>query len=322
MLNIMRNDWYRLKEQKGYLFLALGLTICAVILAVLLTDKMQPKMNLAVSGQIAGGIESNRIEVTPVDDGPARSQLIQGRYDAALFLQQNGSYEIVTAKSETFKLALEKTLAGKPVDLSSQESRQRGTTIIGYMLMFLLMQGVLYARLFAEDKEKRQIERIVCAPIPFSAYLAGHVTFIGGLIFLPSILVMIFMNLAGVSLGFALWQYALLIGLIAFSSTCFAMGINAFFCKADTANMVGSCIIVLTSVLSGSFYDMGGADLLSECLYILPQKNLMLFLTHWEDHSLNDSSLAGLLYVIMSAVIFLGVGIAKTKKDYIYKRSV
>lgn len=337
MLTIIRNDWYRMKEQKLYLFVALGLTICAVVFAVVLTKKLEPKMNLAVvesSGKggstqegtgagYLGEISGNKsLDITILKKEPSLSQLIQGRYDAVLTFGKDGKRQITTVKSAEFQEQLEAVLDGKHA-APYQEGRRIGTNIIGYMLMFLLMQGVLYARLFTEDKEKHQMERIVCSPVPFWKYLSGHVVFMWGLITIPAMLVIVVMKILGVSVGFALWQYLLMIGLTALVSTSFAVCLNSFFCVADTANMAGSCAVVLTSVLSGSFYDMGNAGgILSGVLYILPQKNLMVFLDAWEKQDLNRSAVLGLFYVILCTVVFLSIGIIKTRKDYIYHRSI
>ena len=68
---------------------------------------------------------------------------------------------------------------------------------------------------------------------------------------------------------------------------------------------------------------MGNAGgILSGVLYILPQKNLMVFLDAWEKQDLNRSAVLGLFYVILCTVVFLSIGIIKTRKDYIYHRSI
>lgn len=323
MLSIIKNDWARLMEEKGHLAVSLGLTIFAVILAVLLTNKLEPKLNLAVVGNTQAFPESSAVTVTYKEQAPAKSQLVQGQYDAVITIQDDGSYQIDTIKSDEFKNKLEAILMGdQNAQMESQASqRQIGTNICGYMLMFLLMQGILYMRAFAEDKEKHQIERVVCAPVPFRKYLAGHVIFSWMLIFIPTFLMIAVLDLVGISIGFALWQYAILIALISLLSTCFAVCINAFFCVADTANMLGSTIIVLTSILAGSFYDCGTkGSLMNRFLYILPQKNLMNFFNAWEKHLLNPNKLLGIFYVIILSVVLLWIGVAKTRRDYIYHK--
>lgn len=350
MLNIVKNDWLRMKVQRNYLCVAVALTVCSVIMAVTLTNKLGSQMNLAVvGGESYMPAQTAQIKVTNLEKEPELSQLVQGEYDGAVIFDEDGGYRIETAKPEHFRKELETMLTGQMAVQKSkggderfggktqmaqsgetfasetplnQSARGVGTNILGYMLMFLLMQGVIYGRLFAEDKEKHQIERIVCSPINFGSYLWGHVLFIMGLVFLPAAGMLTVLALAGVNLGLALWQLLLLVALAAFMSTCFSVCINAFFRSVDTANMIGSCVVVLTSVLSGTFFDMGGIDgWLKKLIYVLPQKNLMVFVDAWEKNLNDRGTLTGLFYVILCAGVFLCIGIIKTRKDYVYHRS-
>lgn len=323
MLSIIKNNWYRLKEQKQYLIVAISLTILSVALAVILTNNLKPKINIGIIGgnQI---IEDNSIlKVTYLEQEPPVSELIQNRYDAVVKFNDDGTYNIQTVKGEEFKEKLNQALQKE--DITSQDTtsqRNIGTNIIGYMFMFLLMQGVLYSRLFAEDKEKHMIERIAVSPIAFWRYLTGHIVFIWTLIFVPSFLVIVVSDLLGVEIGFLLYQYAILIAIISMLSTCFAVCLNAFYHVADTANMAGSSIIVLTSVLGGAFYDVGEkSSFLNNVLYILPQKGLMQFINDFEKQIVNQNDMIALVYVIMISIAFVAIGVIKTRKDYVYHRS-
>ncbi len=323
MLNMIKNDWSRIKVQKMYLMVSLGLTVFSVILAIVLTSKLQPKVNLAVVKTAPEIAESSMLQVTYLNEQPPESELIQNRYDAVVSFSKDGTYQIQTIKGNDWKEKLSAVLDGKRVSISdSGDIRKIGTNIIGYMLMFLLMQGVLYARLFAEDKEKHLLERIAVSPIAFWRYLGGHMAFLWILITLPSFLVIVAADAAGVAIGFQLWQYVLILALLGLLSTAFAMFNNSFFCVSDTANMVGSCIIVLTSVLGGSFYEMGNDNsLFGRMIYLLPQKNLMHFVDGWEKQNVNQSDVLGLIYVIIGAAIFVAIAVQKTRRDYIYHRS-
>lgn len=317
MLTIFLNDGYRILKQKKYLFVALGLTVCAVIMAIFMTAHMKPSLHIAAVNAPSQSKSSAYLDIDHQKEAPSRSSLIQNQYDAAVIFHKDGTYDIKTAKNASFKSQLESILEGKPVTVPQEKPRGIGTAILGFMMMFLLMQGILYARMFAEDKEKHVIERITASPIPFYRYLGGHCLFIWMLIFVPSLIVVTAASLVGVSIGFALWQYALMISITALLSTCFAVCINAFFNAADTANMVGSCLVVLSSILSGSFYEIGTQNsLFKNMLYVLPQKGLLQFIQNWEADNLHAGDLLGLSYVIIGAGCFLLIGVIKTRKDY------
>lgn len=249
MLNIIRNNWYRLKEQKNYLIVAISLTIFSVALAVILTNNLKPKINIGIIGENQVIEDNSTLQVTYLEQEPPVSELIQNRYDAVVKFNDDGSYNIQTVKGEEFKQKLNQALQKE--DITAQDtmpSRNIGTNIIGYMVMFLLMQGML--------------------------------------------------------------------------STCFAVCLNAFYHVADTANMAGSSIIVLTSVLGGSFYDVGQkSSFLSKVLYILPQKGLMQFINDFEKQIVNQNDMIALGYVIIVSIAFVTIGVIKTRKDYVYHRS-
>lgn len=323
MLSIMKNNWNRLMEEKMYVVVAVVLTICSIVLAIVLTGKIKPKLNVAVVGPKDKITASKQIRITDLKKAPAQSSLIEKQYDAIVNVESDGSLKIQSINGEKFNQELEAVLTGKVQEVPSQNNgRKIGTNIIGYMFMFLLMQGTLYARLFAEDKERHQIERVACSPLSFWKYLSGHGIFMWLFICIPSYLVIVAASLTGTNIGFSLWQYAVLIGIIGFMAVSLALCINSFFNVADTANMIGTSLIVFSSVLAGSFYDMSSKkDLLGKIFYVIPQKCFMLFIDHWEKHTVHFQSLLGLIYVIIISMVFISIGVLKTRKNYMYHRS-
>ncbi len=328
MLVILKNNWARLLEEKGYLIVSTLLTIFAVTAAIVLTNKAEVKGNIAL---VTNGLEQQEnavifsqnqyFHVSLLKEKPAKSDLLFHRYDAIITME-NDSYKIDSIKGTDYDEVLTQALKNPATfvpDLS--KDRKIGTNIIGYMMMFLLMQGVLYARLFAEDKEKHMIERVVMSPIAFSKYIIGHGVFIFSLIVVPSFMVVTAAKTAGVSVGFTLIQYAALIGLLALLSTAFALFLNSLFCSSDTSNMIGSSVIVLTSILAGSFYSFVKSDsLLNKILYLLPQKNFIHIADAIEKKHISGDTKLQLLYIMILSVIFILFASLKTCKDYVYHK--
>lgn len=323
MLRIMKNDWKRMLVQKGYLIAAVILTVCAVGAVILLTGRVEAKENIAVvqsdvSEKLA---EAPGFRITYLKKEPPLSELIMNRYDGVAVRKEDGGYEINTIKNNAVKEELQRFLSNPSGYRNGNRNERRiGTNIIGYMMMFLLMQGALYARLFAEDKEKHMLERVAAAPLPFRAYLAGHGIFIWFLIVIPSFAVVAVSRLLGAAVGFTLLQYALLIGILAFLAVAFALFLNSFFCVADTANMIGSSAIVLTTILAGSFYSFSKEDtLFNRLLHILPQKDFMDFTDALEKGSLAIKADFQLGYVLLLSIVLFAVAVVKTRSDYVYK---
>jgi ABC-2 type transport system permease protein len=313
-------------EEKGYLITSILLTFCAVVAAIALTNKVEVRGNIAfVTKEIATEenvalfSENKYFTVTILEDEPAKSELLFHRYDAIVSVK-DGKYEIESIKGDEFKAQLSEALQ-HPESFVPDTSKERGigANIIGFMMMFLLMQGILYARLFAQDKEKHMIERVAMSPIAFSEYLLGHTMFIMLLIFVPAFVVVVFAKIVGISIGFTLIQYAGLIGCLALLSTTFALFLNSLFCVVDTANMLGSSIVVLTSMLAGSFYSFAKSnDIFNQILYILPQKDFINFMNAIEKGTVSGNIKLQFIYVMTLSCLFLVFACLKTRRDYVH----
>lgn len=329
MLRVMKNNWNRLMKEKSYLIISVVLTIFSVSLAIILTSKMEVKPNLAiVSTEHAEEFKdresqwSSYFTVSYVEKEPPMSELVKGRYDAVIIMGQDGNDTIKTIKSEEYKNTLQGLLTNpESITNYNKEARKIGTNIIGFMMMFILMQGVLYTRLFAEDKEKHMIERVAMSPIPFRKYLLGHGIFVWLIIIIPTYAVVAAAKFIGMEVGFSMYQYAMLLSLFTFFTVSFALFINSFFCSADTANMLGSSIIILTTVLAGGFYSITKKDtLFNQLLHTLPQKDFLNFTDALEKGTLTNQICMQLGYVILVSLIMLVIAIIKTNRDYVYKK--
>jgi ABC-2 type transport system permease protein len=253
---------------------------------------------------------------------PEMSKLVQSRYDAIIAMKIDGSYEITTLKNKEFQNALTSFMEHKTITSDSfGPTRNVGTNIIGYMLMFLLVQGVLYARFFAEDKEKRMVERVAMSPISFVGYIIGHGLFVYLLTVIPSFLVVTVASLLGMNVGFSMFQYLLLLAVVSLLSTAFAMCLNSFFCVADTANMVGSSIIILTCILAGTFYSFTKeSSFFDKITHILPQKDFMNYVNALEQGSMSNSIMLQLTYVIGISIVFFLIAVIKTRISYVRRK--
>jgi len=326
MLSILKNDFDRVLELKAYMVVSMILIICAVASAIFLTGKMQGQLNVAVVGEKDGILatqlkNSKAVKINWMEKEPKTSELVTQKYDAILLLKKDGSYHLKTVKSKEIEHKMEIMLKnpGQVVSFSS-DIRKKGTNIIGFMMMFLLMQGVINARFFAEDKEKRLTERIITTPLTFGNYLAGHGLFIWLFIYIPSMLVLIGAKILGFQIGFSIPVFAVLIGILSFLSFAFALCINSFFKVSDTANMLGTSLIVLTSILAGSFGSIGQKQsILYKILHVLPQKDFINFVSALENHTVTRTSYIELIYVIIISIVFMCIGIIKTKRDYVYR---
>ena len=185
--------------------------------------------------------------------------------------------------------------------------------------MFIFMQGVSMMFMFAEDKEKKQINRVAASPVSFTGYLCGHIFFAFAFLIVPIMLMLTAAQLIfRVDMGFSLLNYLWLISLISALATSFALFLVALFKKSDTSNMLGSAIVTLTSLLAGGFYSFDkGNRVLETIIKVLPQKAFLLMsdlieqgkdISFWYHYG---------LYIVAITVVFFVAAVVKTRKDYL-----
>lgn len=325
MINFIRNNYYRIKSKRYYVIISLLMTMLSIFLAVYLTSRTETKGNIAVVTQSKVSIfQSKYINFILMEKEPPKYQLVLSKYDGVIMDKGNGKYDIDTIKNNDFKKMLEMIVKNpKTFKPESVATRGIGTNIMGYLLMFILLQSVLYMFILAEDIELKQIERIVAAPVSFFKYMLSHFIFIFFLIFTPAFFTLVVMKvILGFNIGFSLLQYMALLGLICPLGIAFAMFLNAIIKVSDTANMMGSSIVVLTTTFAGSFYSFeNGNKVLERAIWILPQKDFLSFVQGLEGGRGVSSVFPQLMYVIIISFVFFTFSMIKIRKDYIFRRN-
>jgi len=317
---VLKNNLWRLMQQKQRLLLFPILTVAAIAGAVFFNTKAD------IAGNIAAIAGSNMIPPTPylnvtmLDEAPPTSELMAGKYDAVVIYDEQGGYEIQTIKSDEFKQMLD-NLISSPASFKSGDiaSRGTGTNIIGFILMFVLMQGVSLMFMFAEDKEKKQLHRVAASPVSFTGYLCANSVFAFMFLFVPTaVMIGVAHIIPGIDLGFGFATYLLLVALQCALATSFGLFLVALFKKSDSSNMAGSASVVLTSVLAGSFYSFDkGNIVLENAIKVLPQKAFLSLSDSLEKGMDISSWLFNGLYIVILIAAFMIVAVIKTRKDYV-----
>lgn len=324
MINILRNNFYRTLSRKNYIIVSIIMTAVSIFCAVYFTAKFQVKGNIALVTQNEPIVSKSKyINIKVLKEAPPKSELVMNKYDAIVLDKGSGKYEVQTIKSDDFKKMIENAIKNsKAFKSENKDTRGIGTNIIGYVLMFLMMQGILFMFTFAEDREQGQIKRIATSPMPFLKYLMSQFLFTFAFIFIPAYTTLILMKeCIGFSIGFSLFQYMILLAVSCALSTAVSMFINSLVKSSDTANMIGSAIVTLTTILAGSFYSFDkSSTILDKAIWILPQKDFMSFTQGLENGKSISSILPQIVYVVLVTVVFLILSIIKNKKDYIQYR--
>ena len=118
------------------------------------------------------------------------------------------------------------------------------------------MQSLVYMMQYGEDKKLRRMKWILLSLVSFSSYLGGMIAFTMLSVILSAFMTLAVCRLFGAQIGFSLPVYAGLLFVLALFATAFALFLNTLFAQKVTANMLGSALAVLASIISGGFYEV------------------------------------------------------------------
>lgn len=317
---VLRNDMYRLMEEKARMLLMQVMIAGAVVIAILMSTRPASAGNIALV--LAGGevsLASPYLHVTVLEETPPMSALISNQYDAIVTFSDH-SYHIETVKSDSFRETLEAVLRD-PTGYHDEalSMRETGSNILGYLTMFLLMQGVYLMFLFAEDKEQKQLLRISSSPISLTAYMAAHSLFTFLMLFLPTLVILSAVRLImNADMGMGFIQYSFLLGIICALAAAFPLFLNSLFKSSDSANMSGSAIVVMTSILAGSFYSFEKDNKLLEAIIkVLPQKSYLTIIEAAQEGRLFQLAVPQVLYIALLIFAFFIFAVMNTRREYI-----
>lgn len=318
MLSVLKNDYCRMLKRLPAVLIMTAVMLVSIVLAVYVTSAQQVKGHVALISQTnIAPASSKYLSVTVMKQEPPYSALVKHQYDAYVIDKGNGEYEIKTLKNDQLKTMIKSLLQNPNAAIPAQETdRGVGVNIVGFLMMFLLMETFMNLFTFADDKEQGQLARIVLSPVSLVGYLAAHCIYCLSM-FLPSYLMLVVIKAASFDIGFSLLQYALLLFLISILGISFALLLNTFFSKPDNAAMLGNSILVITSVLAGSFYSFSKDNrVLDWIIRILPQKQLLNLAQYMQNSNL-FAQLLPLCYVLVVSIVFFAISWYKLKRQFI-----
>lgn len=298
VLSVLAMNVTRAKGRPWYVFMTSCLMLAAILVAVLISNKMDGRGNLAYVPAVAhasadeaapadalvfgsseaAGVLEKYFRIETLDEVPPFSELMRNRYDAVILDNGNGHFDIVTVKSEQFRGQLEGMLT-EPASFVSEMTPERGvgTTIVGYLIMFVLISGSTYMNFFTDDKAGGTFRRTATSPVGIRAYLAGQLLFNGLMLFVPVMgMLIVLKEVFGMDIGFSYGHYAILVGLLSGVATAFGFFLASLIENPDDGMAVASSVIIVTSLLGGSFFVFEHEDAVMRILTdLLPQTSLM-----------------------------------------------
>ncbi len=320
VFTIVRNNFRRAAGRRTYILISLGITFMTILLAVYFTSNFEIKGNIAlVSRGSVPEILSKSMNVRLMESVPPMSQLVMNKFDAVVIDRGNGEYVVDTIKNREFEETVLKLLKNPGAcNGEDHKSRKAGTVILGYMIMFLLLQGLYFMAFFTEDKERRSFRRIVTSPASIAGYLAANCIFSFIMVYVPTMAVLAVCREAlGIDIGFAYLQYAGLLAMfVAFSST-FALFMTAVLENPDNVMALASSIAVLTSILSGSFSAVNtGSSAVNRFIGLIPQKAYLTLVQGLENGKTFTDYLPQAGYMLVLSLAMAGLGVMVCRRRF------
>lgn len=307
MRALFRLNNQRYKQRLGQLMLTFVLTTVVLVVALYLGDQPTVLGRIAVVGE-TGSELTGPFEFKTVKEIPTNAEIMMGKYDGYL-IQEDDSYKVVTPKNKELSKELTSWLSQKRGVKKVNEGSQMLEKVIGFMMMVLLLGGLTFVATIGEDKEQHQLERLLLAPISLGKYLVSQCVYAFLALYLPTLtLFMICQAVIHKELGASLLTYSGLIALICALGISIGTLMMSLFKTGDRATMVTSAILILTTVIAGSFGQIGADHLwFTNFSRILPQKSLLSLAADIQQGG-NPLMSGYLLHVIGTIVISLLVG--------------
>ncbi len=319
VLSILKNNFYRSANKKNYIIVTLIITFLSIMLAVYFTSKLEIKGNIAVvSSSPDVNIGSGFLKVTVLDKIPPRSELVMNKYDAVV-IDRGGRYEIDTIKSDSFKNKLENVINHADASgFEGEAKRGPGANVLGYLTMFVLLQGLMFMTLYSDDKENKTFKRIGVSPVPIGCYLLAHGIFNFLFVYIPTFAVLVVCKEAlKVNIGLGYVHYLLLLGILSMLSTAFALFMSSVMENADNCMTLGSTVVTLTSILAGSFYSFNsGNAMVKNLIGVLPQKSYLNLVQGIEQGKALGAFLPQLGYMLALSILLFALGAVICKRKF------
>lgn len=312
MMSLLRNMLLRLWQKKNNLWLYLALTTGSILVAIALSHQSSQFASVAViqDDQMPLLYEDN-VDIHYVNERPLETDLVTQKYDA--FIEsKDQQWSVYSYKTKDFEEQLMHLLTNPNISLPQE--KQVGETIFGFMIMFVMMEALFFTTLYGEDKESSMLQRIGLSGCSILRYFVSQSLLTVLLTWGSTFGILIVVRLFGFDIGFRLFDYGILLFLLSVFSTAFSIMMNTLFDK-ETTNLSASSLIVLTSLLSGTFYSFIGDDgIIGTCIQFLPQKvfmNLSNNIRNLQSYGLE------IVYLLGVSIIFYIVSIYMGKKSMI-----
>jgi len=318
--SLIKNRLERVKGKKEIIVLGLILMPIVILIAVLLAGRLEMKANIAVISNNPNSVPTDsKFAIEVMSDSPGVADLALGNYDYIVEQKEDGTYDVETViKSDEDRQIVEdffnKGISTKHYE-DDEKVRGLGTKVIGIIAMLIFMQAVALTVFYPEDRSSGILKRILMAPVEENKYIFAQGIFTFVALYIPTYLaVIITKTVFGVNIGYSIGMMGILIALISFLATSFALFISSV--ARQNISLIGSAIAIVTSLLGGCF----GAFTTKNSIFnlfcnLIPQTAYMKILEGVEAGGKLLQYKVELANICLWTILFLFIGIHAMKKS-------
>lgn len=312
MIKVIKGILYRMINNKAYLVMPIIITPIVIFAAIYFTNNLTVKGNIAVVGMDNIKLSIKDVKITKLKEQPKFSELVQNKYDAVV-LYKDGKYKVETVKNKDFKENIEACINGKTPKWDQETKRGVASNIIGFSTMFILLLGVMLYRFYYEEKSGIS-KRILSGTISYDQYAVAHIISVFLMMFMPTVsITLVAKRILDINTRVSSFQLAFILFVLCSFAASFGFLICSIIKEDENATLVGSMVILITTLLSGSFFAVAKNGTLNKLSNLFPQKHILDFTIALENN--NNVSYIGMSIVLALtiALIFLGIAINRRK---------
>jgi len=305
MIIMTKNILYRMFQNKAYLIISLVFTPIVIFFSIYFSTNLAIKGNIAVVNIENLPVSRGDFKITYLDEKPKLSELVKDKYDAVIY-KEDGNFKIDTVKVEKFRNTLESALKGEDIATSTDNKRGVTSNIIGFITMLIIIQGVTLYKFYY--KEKGGIaKRILSSNLSNEMYVFSHfmATFI--MLFSPvATITLVAKEVLKIDTIVSGMELTFIIFILCLFAATFGLIISVCVKSDENAMMVGSMATIITTLLSGSFFEISDNKVVELISYIFPQKHILDFTIALENG--NKANIGIMIIIIIASLLIVMIG--------------
>lgn len=302
MRQLIKMIFYRISQNTIYLLMALFIPPLVAIAAIIYTNNIENNVRIAVIGNEAISIPN--ITAINQEEKPMLSELVQGKYDAIVWKEDE--YKIETLKGEEFEIAFDRVLnQGETVEEAFKSKEQRGviSILMGFLTMLILLLGSMLYKFYYQERSGTD-KRIVVSKVGYLKYTLSHPAVVFLILFVPTATILLLANsILSLSQTVTNMQLLLMIFTLCLLSASFSFCVASMFKTEQNGSLTSTMVIIITSLVSGSFIEISKAGLARQISYLFPQRYIIDFAINLENE--NAAGYVSIAVIIAISIIML-----------------